>query len=270
MKNLLILFVLILLAGRNIAQEEAVTYVMIETNMGNMKIRLYNKTPKHRDKFISLIKAGHYDKTLFHRVIKDFVIQGGSADSKDARKGSHIGFAEAITIDSELNKECFHKKGAIAAPRQPNRVNCYKESDISQFYIVQGRKYKMEELTYLERKINNPIKKKIKEKVYTAERKALLDKYRAEQKVKEFRELASRIKKDYSFEWEASKDKLELSEDLKKQYSTVGGVQHLDGEYTVFGEVIEGLDVIDKIANLETDEFDRPITDVTIKIRVLK
>jgi len=270
MKKLLILIYLTISVLSASSQEKKGSYVMIETNMGNMKVLLYDKTPKHRDKFLKLARAKHYDRTLFYRVIKGFVIQGGSSDSKDARKGRQIGYGDPIIIDSEINKECFHKKGALAAPRQPNRVNFHKESDVSQFYIVQGRKYTMKELTYLERKVNNPIKKRIKQKVYTAERKALLDKYRAEKRVDEFRALASEIKKDYSFEWEASTNKLELGDELKKKYSTVGGLQHLDGEYTVFGEVVEGLDVIDKIANLKTDRFDRPKTDVVIKIRVLK
>lgn len=252
------------------AQEQTGTYVIIETNVGNMKVLLYDKTPKHRDRFLKLVENGHFNKTLFYRVIKGFVIQGGSSDSRYAAKGRQIGYGRPMPMDSEIRDDCFHKKGALAAPRQSNRVNFHKESDISQFYIVQGRKYTMKELTYLERSVNNPIKRSIKKRVYTKEKKALLKKYKTEKRVKEFRELASKIKKDYTFDWGASLDKLVMSDELKQAYTTVGGLQHLDGQYTVFGEVVEGLEVIDKIADMKTDVFDRPKTDVSIKIRVLK
>jgi len=270
MKRLLIIIFFVLNVLVALAQEKSGTYVMIETNMGNMKVLLYDKTPKHRDRFLQLVKNGHFNNTLFYRVIKGFVIQGGSSDSRYAAKGRQIGYGRPMPMDAEIRNNCFHKKGALAAPRQPNRVNFHKESDISQFYIVQGRKYTMKELTYLERSVNNPIKKDIKRRVYTKEKKALLEEYRAAKKVEEFRELASKIKKDFAFEWGANMDKLILSDELKKAYTTVGGLQHLDRQYTVFGEVVEGLQVIDKIANMKTDAFDRPKTDVTIKIRVLK
>lgn len=270
MRKILIIIFLVMSYLSSSSQEEKATYVMIETNMGNMKILLYDKTPMHKQRFLKLVDNGHFDNTLFYRVIKGFVIQGGSSDSRFAEKGRQIGYGLPMPMDAEISKDCFHKKGALAAPRRPNRENFFKESDISQFYIVQGRKYSMQELTYMERKVNNPIKKRIKNKVYTKEIKALLEKYRSENRVDEFRELAAKVKKDYSFEWEASTDKIEFTEAQKLAYTTIGGLDHLDKEYTVFGEVVEGLEVIDKIANLETDAFDRPRTDVIIKIRVLK
>lgn len=270
MKKFLVVILLFICIFQSLAQEKTGIYVMIETNMGNMKVLLYDKTPKHRDRFLTLVKNGHFNNTLFYRVIKGFVVQGGSSDSRYAAKGRQIGYGRPMPMESEIRNDCFHKKGALAAPRQPNRVNFHKESDISQFYIVQGRKYTMKELTYLERSVNNPIKRSIKQRVYTEEKKALLERYRTEKRVKEFRELASRIKKDFAFEWGASVDKLIMSDELKEAYTTIGGLQHLDGQYTVFGEVVEGLELIDKIANLKTDAFDRPKTDVSIKIRVLK
>lgn len=250
------------------AQEKEVM-ALIETNMGNMKIKLYNDTPKHRDHFIRLAKTGHYDGTLFYRVIKDFVIQGGSSDSRNAIAGQFIGFGEPMTIDAEIKPEHYHKKGALAAPRQPDRENFFKESDISQFYIVQGRKYSEKELEIIEKTVNVPIKNAIQRKYYTPEKKVLLDSLRKLKKVKEFREIAGKIKQDIAFEWNANADKIYMSEEKKEAYINRGGVHHLDREYTVFGEVVEGLEVIDKIAALPTDENNRPYKDVKIKVKIL-
>ena len=250
------------------AQEKEVKAV-IETNLGNMIVKLYNDTPNHRDNFVRQAKAGHYDGSLFYRVIKNFVIQGGSSDSKKAIKGAAIGYGKPIVIDAEIKPEHYHKKGALAAPRQPDRVNFFKESDISQFYIVQGRKYDPKELDIIEKQVNVPIKRAIQRKYYTPEKKAILDTLRKQKKVKEFREIAEKIKQDIAFDWNANPNKIYMSEEKRNAYINEGGIHHLDKEYTVFGEVIEGFEVIDKIAALPTDGNDRPITDVRIKVRIL-
>ena len=250
------------------AQEKEVKAV-IETNLGNMIVKLYNDTPNHRDNFVRLAKAGHSDGSLFYRVIKNFVIQGGSSDSKKAIKGAAIGYGKPIVIDAEIKPEHYHKKGALAAPRQPDRVNFFKESDISQFYIVQGRKYDPKELDIIEKQVNVPIKRAIQRKYYTPEKKAILDTLRKQKKVKEFREIAEKIKQDIAFDWNANPNKIYMPEEKRNAYINEGGIHHLDKEYTVFGEVIEGFEVIDKIAALPTDGNDRPITDVRIKVRIL-
>jgi len=243
------------------------TLVIIETNLGTMKAKLYDDTPIHRDHFIRLAKAGQYDGTLFYRVIKNFMIQGGSSDSRNAAPGQELGYGEEITIKAEIKPEHYHKKGALAAPRQPDATNPQKKSDIAQFYIVQGRKYSLEELNSIENKVNNPIKKSIQRKYYTKEKKDTLASLRALKKVTEFRAIANKIKQQICTEWEANTQKLIIPENKKNDYSTLGGLYHLDNEYTVFGEVIEGLDVIDKIAAQQTDKKDRPLADVKI-IRV--
>lgn len=263
-----ILILLLFLSVQALSQQRE-TKAVIETNLGNMTVKLYNDTPQHRDNFIRLAKAGHYDGSLFYRVIKSFVIQGGSSDSKKAIKGQIIGYGKPIVIDAEIKPEHYHKKGALAAPRQPDRVNFFKESDISQFYIVQGRRYDPKELEILEKQINIPIKKAIQRKYYTPEKKAILDTLRKQNKVKEFREIANKIKQDIAFEWDANTDKIYMPQEKKDAYVQQGGVHHLDKEYTVFGEVTEGFEIIDKIAALPTDGNDRPLTDVKIKVRIL-
>lgn len=268
MKGLIICFIALLMTGNGFTQEKEVT-ALIETNMGNITVKLYNDTPKHRDNFIRLAKAGQYDGTLFYRTIKNFVIQAGSSDSKGAIKGQAIGYGKPIIIDAEILPEHYHKKGALAAPRQPDRVNFFKESDISQFYIVQGRVYPMKELEIIEKQVNVPIKKAIQNKYYTPEKKVILDSLRKQKKVAEFREIANKIKQDIAFEWNANPNKIYMPEDKKTAYSTLGGVHHLDKEYTVFGEVVEGLDIIDKIAAIPTDKNDRPTTDIKIKVKIL-
>eukprot|EP01029_Cantina_marsupialis_P009182 TRINITY_DN214700_c7_g1_i1.p1 TRINITY_DN214700_c7_g1~~TRINITY_DN214700_c7_g1_i1.p1 ORF type:complete len:212 (+),score=26.88 TRINITY_DN214700_c7_g1_i1:83-637(+) len=182
-----------------------------------------------------------------------------------------IGYGDSNrTIESEFNDRFFHKKGAIAAPRKPDKVNVFKESDVSQFYIAHGRVFSDEELTLMEKEINVPLRKKIVKKYLTKSKRAVLDSLKKAKKVDEFRAIAKQIKGSIEFEYSSTNEKLEFSEARRKAYTTVGGVPHLDNNYTVFGEVISGFDVLDKIANLKTDANDRPYTDVKMKVKILK
>jgi cyclophilin family peptidyl-prolyl cis-trans isomerase len=270
MKQLLIIiFALLLLTdiSAKAQDNEPVYYVKIITNMGTMKVKLYNETPHHRDKFMELAAKGRYDGTLFYRVVRNFVIQGGSDDSRNAPPGKHIGYGTAINIDAEFNDKCFHKKGALCAPRQPEEINHFKMSDIGQFYIVQGKKYTSEELDLIEKSVNNPIMIKLKRKYYLPKKEELAK--LKKENPKEFNKLLRKIKDQIAFDYALS-DKKVYTPEQRKAYTTVGGTPELDGEYTVFGEVVEGLSVIDKIASLKTDKNHRPLKDVTIKVEIVK
>jgi cyclophilin family peptidyl-prolyl cis-trans isomerase len=198
--------------------------VLISTVYGNIKLSLYNETPKHRDNFLKLVKSGMYDSTIFHRIIKDFMIQGGDPDSKNAAPGVALGEGGlGYTIPAEFIPSLIHKKGVLAAAREGDAVNPDKASSSCQFYIVQGRKFTRAE-----------IDKMLKGK-------------------------------------NARRDtKIEYTEEQYKTYETVGGTPHLDMDYTVFGEVIDGLDVIDKIAEVKKDKRDRPLGDIKMTIKIVK
>lgn len=268
--NSRILFrVLLIFAGltlsphKGIAQEP-VYYVCIKTNQGNMRIQLYNETPEHRKNFIKLVNNKHFNGTLFYRVIKNFVIQGGSSDSRNAPAQKHIGYGSfSQNISSEFKKELFHKKGAICAPRQPEKINHFRMSDISQFYIVHGRVFTSEQLDMMEKKVNNPIRAQLKRKYYLPH-KVELDSLK-QYDPREFNRRLGEIRSKIDFEYALS-DRLTFTPEQRQAYTTVGGCPDLDGEYTVFGEVVEGLDVINRIAVMQTDKNDRPLKDVVITI----
>ena len=193
--------------------------IKIETSLGDLVVRLYNETPEHRINMLKLISEEFYQDHLFHRVIKDFMIQGGDPHSVNADKGQRLGTGgPGYTIPAEFNENLFHKKGAIAAARPGDQVNPEKRSSGSQFYIVQGRVFSLEELKFMEQQgIHAPF-----------------------------------------------------SNEAMETYTSVGGTPHLDGAYTVFGEVIEGLNIIDTLASVTTDTYDRPLDDIVYTISVVK
>lgn len=245
--------------------------VEISTNFGEMKFRLYDDTPKHKKAFIELAEEGYYDGTLFYRVIQDFLIQGGSKSSKGAPPGKRIGYGDPDkTVDDEILPHYFHKKGALCAPRQPDEINPWQQSDISQFYIVKGRIHSSGELDTMEMAINKPIRNKIVRKHLTPDVRNELQMLKEEKMVAEFREIANDVKSRIETEYNLHPDVLEFSKEQRDAYTTIGGYPDLDGEYTIFGECIAGFDVIDKIASLKTDKNNRPFTDVNIDVNVLE
>lgn len=204
----IILVVCLVFSMRISAQQ----FVLIETTMGNITVKLYDDTPIHTANFIKLVKESYYDSTIFHRVIKNFMIQGGDPQSKTASMQKVFSNGgPAYTLEAEINEKYIHKKGALAAARQPDNVNPSKRSNGSQFYIIQGSIYPRKYL---------PSVKNDKKTAYT--------------------------------------------ENQKKIYETIGGSPHLDGGYTIFGEVVKGMSVIDKIASSPTNDKNRPLTNVRI------
>ena len=194
------------------------TKVLISTSFGDMMVVLYNETPQHRDNFIKLVKKNFYDGTLFHRVVPNFMIQGGDPDSKGAASGVRLGNGgTGYTIPAEFVDGLYHKKGVLAAARLGDAVNPKKESSGSQFYLVQGYVYTEEKL--------------------------------------------------WSLGLRSGK---KFTEEQTKSYVTIGGTPHLDGAYTVFGEVVKGVEIIDLIANLKRDKNNRPLKDVEMSIKIIK
>ncbi|MCX2472943.1 peptidylprolyl isomerase [Pedobacter sp. MC2016-05] len=194
-------------------------YIRIKTEFGECIVKLYNETPLHRENFLKLAKDGYYNGTLFHRVIKDFMIQGGDPDSRNAKPDSLLGEGgPKYTIPAEFSDSLFHKKGVLAAAREGDMVNPKKESSGSQFYLVQGKVFTDEQLNSLEEK----------------------------------------------------RLKFKIPEYQRQVYKTIGGTPHLDRNYTVYGEIVVGLDMVDKIAMLQTDKNNRPKQDVKMDISILK
>lgn len=195
------------------------TLILIKTTKGDIKIKLYNETPLHRDNFIKLVSENYFNDVLFHRVIKGFMIQTGDPDSKNAPAGKMLGNGGPVyNIPAEIIPGLIHKKGAIAAARTGDATNPKRESSGSQFYIVQGKKYTDEELDMFETRM-----------------------------------------------------KIKFTRDQRNTYKTIGGTPHLDGAYTIFGEVVEGLEIVDDIAYVKCDKNDRPLEDVKIiSVQIIK
>ena len=267
MNHLLIwiaIFPLVLLVSC-VAEKESL--VILHTKYGSMKLLLYDETRKHKENFIKLAKEGFYDNTLFHRVIDDFMIQGGDPDSKEAKPSQALGNGgPGYTIPAEINKKFYHRKGAVAAARQGDNVNPMKESSGSQFYLVSGKVYDKENLLIDMQKLNSMLGAYVNESndtVLLNELKALYQAQQYEaynQKIIDSKEKVSKFL-GVSFEKEMASDRVEA-------YTTIGGTPHLDDAYTVFGEVVEGIDIIDKIGTVKTKPGDRPVEDIVITVEI--
>lgn len=219
MKKIILCFFAVCISLAAHSQDSLRHKVRMETNMGNIVIELYNETPKHRDNFLKLVRAGFYDGVLFHRVIKDFMIQAGDPASKQAEANQLLGDSnEPYSVPAEICfPKLFHKRGALAAAREGDDVNPERKSSAFQFYIVYGQEF------------NEPMLDRVQQRI---------DKY--------------------------TDGTVQLTPELREVYKTLGGTPHLDGQYTVYGEVVEGLDIVEKIQAVETDANDRPVEDVKI------
>ena len=244
-------------------ENEKRTLVKLETTMGNITVALYNETPKHRDNFIKLVKEGVYDSTLFHRVIKQFMIQAGDPDSKNASDTAMLGSGDVgYTIPAEFNPKFFHKKGVLAAARQGDDVNPEKASSGCQFYIVTGRKFTEPQLLGMENKINEQREEALFDSLARQHMKEIY-------KMRKAGDNAGLLELQDTLEAQAreladKEEKFRFTPEQIKAYSTVGGAPHLDGSYTVFGEVTEGMEVVENIEIAKTNRADRPVENIRI------
>lgn len=238
--------------------------ITIKTTEGDIRVNLYDETPQHRDNFLKLVKENFYDGTLFHRVIKDFMIQGGDPDSKDAPKGKMLGTGgPGYTIPAEIVfPEKFHQRGALSAARTADEVNPERESSGSQFYIVWGKVYKSGELKSLEKQ----MAMQQEQTVFNA----LVGEHRAEiMQMRRNRDRAGLQTLQDALQAQTKQKCKELGQprftaEQVEAYTTIGGTPFLDGQYTVYGCVEDGLDVVEKIVSVATDRNDRPKEDVQI------
>ena len=219
MKTLFIAIIMALTLNANAQDNNKCKEVLLETTAGNIRLKLYNETPLHRDNFIKLVNLHVYDSLLFHRVIKDFMIQCGDPKSKDAKPGDFLGEGDLDwTVEQELRlPQIFHRRGMLAAAREPDDSNPYRESSACHFYLTWGKTFTDAELDKMQQRLDTLYGYRVK-----------------------------------------------LTPEMRETYKTIGGIPHLDGGYTVFGEITEGLDVVEKIQLSATDDNDRPLEDIRI------
>jgi cyclophilin family peptidyl-prolyl cis-trans isomerase len=257
-----------LVYGNNVPKEQQ-QLVEISTSYGVMVVKLYNETPLHRDNFIKLVRQGFYDSLLFHRIIKSFMIQGGDPLSKHADSNAMLGSGDnGNKIPPEFNAELFHKRGALAAARDNNPQ---KMSSGCQFYIVQGRRYSAQELEQIINSRNLARKQELLYQCYQSDSvQATVSAFQNMGDKEQTRLYMERIQlavdKMYK---EMYPDATVINENQVQTYIEYGGAPHLDGSYTVFGELVSGWDVLDKIAMVQTKPGDRPAVDVRMKMRLL-
>lgn len=272
MKKHILLFTLItaFLSMSN-STEAKDSMVLIETSMGNIKVKLYDETPLHRDNFLKLAKEGYFNDLLFHRVIKGFMVQGGDPDSKNAPAEKSLGMGgPGYQIPAEIvYPKLFHKRGALAAARTGDQMNPERKSSGSQFYIVWGEVYKADQIENL----NNQLKQQAMQNYFQElanQRKDTIIKMQTAKDNAGLQKLQSELIALTETEFKNNPTKGALTPEQIKQYTTVGGTPHLDNQYTVFGEVVEGLDIVEKIQNSAIGAQDRPVKDITMKVSVIE
>lgn len=242
------------------------TKVVMKTTYGPITLELYNDTPLHRDNFLKLVKEGTYNGLLFHRVIKGFMIQGGDVTSKDAPISKQLGAGDlGYTVPAEfVYPKYFHKKGALSAARTGDEVNPEKESSASQFYIVTGKVYKQNEMAGLQKQMENQLLQSIFNRLQTENRPKIMELYRSGDK-DELAILRDTLIGKAQLEAEKRKDETQLTPEQIEAYTTVGGTPFLDKQYTVYGQVTDGMEVVEKIESANTNSQDRPLENIVIE-----
>lgn len=243
--------------------------VKISTSLGDIIVKLYDETPLHRDNFIKLAKEGYYDGTIFHRVIKNFMIQGGDPNSKNPTPEGRYGTGGPdYTIAAEINPQLIHKRGALAAARQGDEVNPERRSSGSQFYIVWGQQYMPSQMGQLSKQMEMQAQQQIFNQLVQENREKIMNLRRNRDQ-----EGLMDLQNDLVAQTEAiaaERGVTGLTDVQKEVYSTLGGTPHLDGQYTVFGEVIEGLDIVGNIQETATHPGDRPKEDIFMQVTVME
>lgn len=241
--------------------------VKIQTTLGDVIVRLYDETPIHRDNFVKLVSEGYYNGTLFHRVIKDFMIQGGDPESIGAPAGKSLGTGgPGYTLEAEIKEGLIHKRGALAAARLGDDANPTRRSSGSQFYIVWGQIYNQGQLNQFAKQLRMQQIKEAFSALATEHRSEIMQ-YRRERNQAALQDLQEKLLAQAE---QQIKDKATLSVEQVQTYTTIGGTPHLDGQYTVFGEVEEGLDIVEKIQQAQTSRSDRPTTDISITATLME
>jgi len=250
------------------------TLVSINTPYGEIVVKLYDSTVKHKENFINLVKSGFYDSLLFHRVIGKFMIQGGDQTSRKAGPGVLLGDGDTnYTIPFEYVPAYLHKRGVLAAARENDDENPLMASSATQFYIVQGKVFTNDELNAVELKVERRTKQYILMNLLKKEGKE--DELAAFHRMVDARDTANirMVIGKYSNAVEAEylrTKPFKISDEQRRVYTTIGGTPHLDGAYTVFGEVVCGMEVVDKIAAVKTDTNDRPLEDIRMTMKLVK
>ena len=249
---------------QDISAQNPETKVLVKTTAGDFTVKLYNETPAHRDNFIKLVEEKYYDNILFHRVIRDFMVQAGDPESKDAPRFSQLGTGgPGYTLPAEfVYPGYFHKRGALSAARQADQVNPERESSGSQFYVVTGKRYSMNELKDLEQRMSENEAQSVFDRLCAQNRDSIFALQKADDTdglIKLQNELIAKTD-----EIMKQKGDFEFTPEQLSVYTSEGGAPFLDGQYTVFGEVIDGMKVIDKIEKVSTDVNNRPVRDVRI------
>lgn len=243
--------------------------VKISTSYGDIVVKLYDETPAHRDNFLKLAKEGFYNGTLFHRVIKEFMIQGGDPESKGAAKGRMLGSGDAgYTLPAEIKPELFHKRGALSAARLGDNVNPERRSSGCQFYIVWGKTYNEGQMGQLAKQMMMQAQQQVFDSLVQERRAEIMN-------LRRNRDQAGLavLQDELIAITEATvreKGLGKMSDEAKKLYTTVGGTPFLDGQYTVFGEVESGLELVGKIQEVATDSNDRPLEDIQMSVSVIE
>lgn len=247
-------------------QKTTETQVRMQTNLGTITIKLYNETPLHRDNFIKLVKDGQYEGLLFHRVINEFMIQGGDVTSKNAPLNKQLGAGDlGYTVPAEfVYPRYFHKRGALCAARTGDDSNPEKASSASQFYIVTGKVYSEGEIKQLEKQKESRLKQAIFNRLQNENKTTIMQYYKSGDK-DSLAIMRDTLIGKTEIETEKRKEETKLTAQQREAYTTVGGVPFLDNEYTVYGEVTEGIEIVDKIQKVKTNSSDRPLENIIIE-----